>query len=404
MHKRYLTLAACAASSVAALTQAQGFKPAPVKLGFVDLVPVLTVREEYDGNLYREAENEEEAWIQVMILDMKARALDGPHEYALDYRGEAGFVDESSEDNYVDQSTRLGGKWDFSTRHRFELAGSYRQDHDRRGTEYFQGDEALLIDEPARYREEMILSRYSYGAKSARGRLDFEVSGLNKSYENFRELTERNDLSKVDGTATFLWRVAGNLRGLLETTHGQVDYDTDPQEGVDGDDTRDSDYASYLTGVTWELAGKTTGTLKAGYATKDFSDDDRTDFSGASWSGDLGWSPRSYSTFTLSAGRRTDESNGRGDYIDATDWGISWAHQWGDRIETRLRYRYSDETYEADPSERDDDIHRYGFNIDYTLQRWLVVGLFYTRDQRESNIAQYDYPRDYAGLVLRASL
>jgi len=392
------------ASSAAIVANAGGLEPAPVKLGFFELVPILGISEQYDSNLYRQAENEQDVWIQVTELDLKAQAFDGPHQYSIGYQGEAGFVASSSDDNYVDHAATLEGKWDAGIRHRFELLGSYRKDHDRRGTAYFQGNQAQLIDEPARFDEELFRGRYSYGALKARGRIDVELQGLQKTYTNFRELTELNDYSQIYGTTTFLWRLGGSLYGLVETTYGEIDYDTDPieQEGII--DIRDSTYANYLTGVTWELAGKTTGTLKVGHATKDFGDKDRDDFSGTSWSGEVSWNPRTYSTLILSTGRRTDEATDRSNYIDVTDWGIAWTHKWGEQIKSRLRFRQSDETYEADDVTRDDTVYRYGLDIDYTVRRWLVIGVFYTRDQRESNLAEYDYPRDFAGLTLRASL
>ena len=41
------------------------FTRAPIKLGFFELVPVLGLSEQYDSNLYREAENQKDAWVQV---------------------------------------------------------------------------------------------------------------------------------------------------------------------------------------------------------------------------------------------------------------------------------------------------------------------------------------------------
>jgi len=410
MNRRYLTLLFCSATLAHAEgfdpvpVHAEGFNPAPVKMGFIDLTPILSVKEAYDSNLYRKANNEEESWVQALMLGMNAVAHDGPHEYSLNYNGEAGFFENSSADNYIDNAATLDGKWEANSRHRFELTGGYRQDHDRRGTEYFQGDQAQLIDEPARFHESMFDGRYSYGADQARGRLDLEVKGTDKTYTNFRELTEQNDFSKVYGTATFLWRLAGELRGLLEATQGEIDYRKDPVEQTGILDTRDSNFASYFTGVTWDLAGKTTGTLKIGRASKDFDDADRKDFSGASWTGEVSWNPRSYSTFTVFTGRRAEESYGRGDYRDVTNWGITWTHKWSDRIASGLYYEQSDEKYKADPQHRDDTFHRYRFSLDYVLRRWATIGMFYTRDQRTSNLAQFDYPRDYTGLILQASL
>lgn len=378
------------------------FQPAAVHLGPIEFSPQLGLKEEYDSNFYHQAFNEQQFQVQILNLDLLAKTFAGPNQYSFDYQSEAGFVENSARDNYVDQQANLTGQWLLGARHRFELSGRYQQDHDRRGTGYFQGNQALLIGEPPRYQMNSILGRYSYGADGARGRLVFELEGADKTYLNLRELTRDNDHSEVKGDATFYWRMVGTLKALLETTQGRINYYHTPVTNPEGN--RDSQFSRYLTGITWKIAGKTSGTFKLGYATKDFADRSRRDFAGASWSGQLNWSPQHTTTLSLTSGRQTDESYGRGDYIDATNWGVEWRQRWLERVASHVHYDRSRETYKGDPEGRDDDIARYGFDVDYYMRRWLALELFYVQELHQSNLASYDYQRDLAGLALRASL
>lgn len=380
------------------------FRPAPAKVGAFDLTPELGIREEYDGNYYHQAFNTRELQVQVVTLKLKAVTYDGPHEYAFNYKTEAGFIDSGGDDDYLDQLAALSGHWDLGTRHRFELTGRYLQDHDRRGTEYFQGRQALLIDEPPRYQQGSMRARYFYGADGARGHLVVELQTSDKTYTNLRELTAAGDRTLTQGRMTFYARLAGSLRALLETTQGRVNYHHDPlaQPGIE--DRLDSDFARYLAGLTWKITGKTSGTIKVGRAVKHFTDRDREDFSGSSWSGELQWSPLHYSTFLLTTGRQAEESNGRGDYIDATAWGTEWRHHWAPRIQSRVYYSKRREIYKGDPQGRDDIIARYGFSIDYSMRRWLTLGLFYRQELHQSTLDEFDYPLNVAGLTLNLGL
>lgn len=403
MMKRNFFLAAIL-SPLSTLCAADLLDPAPIQFGATELEPQFLLRRQYDDNLYRQSTDPQAFWVDILALQLNARTVDGPDEYAVNYRTEGGLVESSSDDNYLDHALSLRGLWSPDVRHRIEALGSYVQDHERRGTEYFQGEEALIIDEPARYHEESILGRYSYGADEARGRLEFELQALDRTYMNFRELTERNDRTHVFGTSAFLWRIAGSMRALIEATFGDINYVNDPVEVDSAGDRRDSTYTTGMVGVTWDLAGKTSGTVKVGHTDKQFEDGDREGFSGANWSGELTWFPRDYSELTLLTGRRAEESNGRGDYIDAVDVGARWRHEWTDRVESRLHYVQSEETYEGDPEARDDDLYRYGVNLDYAIRRWCVLGVFYLRDERESSLVEFEYPRDVSGVSVRMSL
>lgn len=402
---RHLIIIAALGPWAATHATADLMDPAPVDLGPINLVPTLGISHVYDDNFYRQSGGSGETFnLQILDLDLTAIALDGPHEYRAIYKGQAGFVDESSDDDYYDQTARLNGRWEMTARHRLELDGAYEELHDRRGTGYFQGDQAVNIDEPARYRRESALARYTFGSDSSKGQLRFELNAANKEYLNFRELTEDSDRVNVNGLTTFLMRITGSLRWLLEAGYGEVNYQNDPaaQNGVE--DTLDSQLTQYLTGITWDITGQTTGTLKAGYLTKDFSDGDREDFSGSSWSGNIDWWPRSYSRVSFSTARYPEETTSTGDFVDTADWRVRWEHQWNKRIQSSVGALQRKENYEDSINGRDDDTVEYSLSVDYAIRRWLLVGIFYDHEKRDSNLEQFTFTREVAGLTLNMSL
>ena len=73
------------------------------------LVPVITMGQTYDDNYYSQAGDSDEFHIQTLGWQLDGDIQDGPHEYQAQYQGKAGFVENSSADNYVDQVARLFG-------------------------------------------------------------------------------------------------------------------------------------------------------------------------------------------------------------------------------------------------------------------------------------------------------
>lgn len=391
-------------SSLSGPVLADLLEPAPIDLGPFNLIPTLELQEIYDDNFYRRANSAADYHIQIVDLQLEGVALDGPHEYRAQYLASAGFIGGNSDDNYVDHSARLQGKWQMATRHRMELRASYEEQHNRRGTGYFQGDAALSIDKPARYRREGAMARYIYGADKARGQLQFELNASNKTYLNFREFTAIRDLAHVYGSGTFLWRVVGSLRGLVEVRYGDINYQNDPASISGVADTLDSTHTDYLAGVTWEITGRTTGTIKVGHTRKEFADRDRDDFSGGSWSGEIEWLPRSYSRFSLLTGRRPEETVSTGNFVDTTDIRLRWEHQWNDRVESRVDILRRDEDHKASVRGREDETVLYSAGVDYAMRRWLVIGAYYNHEKRDSNLDEFTFSRDVAGLSLQMSL
>ncbi len=401
-----MVIAACLGTglSLAQAAPRESFKPAPVKVGGLNLYPILTLEERYDDNLFRQEEQERDSMITLISPGLKLEALSGPDRYLLESQADVGIFHSSRADDYVDHRTAASAHWEPSDRHAFDLSGIYERDHDRRGTEYFQGEEAFLIDEPDRFEKATLGAQYQLGNDKTPGRIELDLQAYDKSYRNNLERTTQRNRQNLTAGATFYWRLSDRSHALLEATHGWVDYDHEPEEIAGVRDSLNSSTARYLAGFTWKIASKTQGTLKAGYGRKDFDDPDRKDYSGLSWSGELSWLPKSYSMLTLTTGQRTDETTTRGDYIDVAEWGLAWRHYWTERVHTRLHATFREEEYVNDPRERNDDEMVYGLTAEYLVRRWLRLEGFLLHDRRDSNVDRLSYSRNLVGVAISASL
>src|SRR5690606_40189372 len=87
--KKWLGMAIVACLGVGlSLAQAaprESFKPAPVKVGGLNLYPILTIEERYDDDLFRQEGQERDSMITMISPGLKLEALSGAGRYLLEY-------------------------------------------------------------------------------------------------------------------------------------------------------------------------------------------------------------------------------------------------------------------------------------------------------------------------------
>ncbi len=312
--------------------------------------------------------------------------------FGASYEAELVNYSSSSLDNYRDQ--RVSASWLYNPvlRHAFALDASMMWDHDQRGTAAREGSLGDLNLDPDRFRRDEIGAQYRFGAPGARGRLEFSGRAGDVRYANNRQFTAFRDRQDQFLSGAFYWRFAPKTSGLARVEYGHFDYDRA---------TLDSDERHYYVGVEFDATAKTSGSILVGRVAKHFADAARSDFSGASWRGNLEWRPRSYSIFTLSTGRETDETNGFGDLILRRDLTLGWAHNWSDRFRTTVDLGVARE--EQLPTTRVDNVDYYGLSADYVWRRWMRFGASWRGYQRDSDVREFDYDRNLYMLSAEAS-
>lgn len=314
----------------------------------------------------------------------------GPHIFTAGYVGQWGWYNSSSADNFDDHHLGATGAMPFTSRFRVDFSLDYFKQHDPRGS-----TDRFISNEPDRWHSGGADAVVTYGAKDARGRLEFEVAGANKRFENNRLITEAGDRDFRYYSGTFYYRIMPKTSLLFQASRTDYDY-KDDRTMLDSNEYR------YLFGATWDVTAITTGTVKLGQLKKNFKDSSRADFSGFSWEASARWNPRTYSHLDLTTSRTTHDPTGVGDFILTRLVGLRWTHDWTDRISTRLEGFAANDDFGG--ASRDDRRREAGVQFIYKMRRWLKLGAQYNYQKRDSTVNSFDYTRNIFMLSIAATL
>ncbi|HEC12429.1 MAG TPA: hypothetical protein ENI80_04140 [Acidiferrobacteraceae bacterium] len=364
-----------------------------VPVGPFMMYPSLVVQYQRDDNiLYQPSGATLSDNILVIAPAFDFRVERGGQLYRIGYQAEVGRYNSSSADDYEDQS--LIGEIDvgLGRRGRLNLQTEYLEEHDTRGTQRTEGAIGLPTS-PDEWHATRFDGTLSYGVDKAHGRVELNAGYFSKVYDNNRALTAVRDRDNTDFGVTFYYNVAPRTDLLFQAATTNIDYATA---------SLDSEERRYLVGVAWEATAKTSGTIKVGRLEKNFDTAGRANFAGSSWEASMRWSPRTYSTVDIATSRRTDETNGTGDFILTQDLSLTWNHKWSSDISTQVNFLVANDDY--DPTARQDDRSRYGISVTYQAQRWLKVGVGYRYDKRESSNNAFDYKRNVVNITIGATL
>lgn len=385
--------------------------PAPVKLGGFELVPTISLDEVYDDNitmandrtLYTEAI---ESWVTVVAPEVKAEIKTDKSEYNLGYKLAAGRYASSRDDDYVDHFTSADASWQLNSRNKFAVRGAYDRAHEDRGSDT-SGISSLALQEPDEYKAETLGAAYTFGAETTPGQVVFDVENYDKEFTNHRSgitSTRGRDRTDLKSTGTFYWAVSSATKVLVEAEHTDIKYHLSTS-------TRDSRLIRGFVGATWDVTGKTTGTVKLGLQDRDLDSASREDYDGSSWDVAMSWSPKTYSTFTLSTARAPHESAGLGDFIDTEDVTLAWQHGWNEKLSSGIYVKAMNEDYVDSFNARDDDSIYAGISLDYAIKRWANIRVAYNYSDRDSSVdildfdlTSYDFSRNKFTIGIDLSL
>ncbi|MCW8090407.1 outer membrane beta-barrel protein [Alteromonas sp. ASW11-130] len=396
--RTYGVIALTIAISPPVFTQEDG----RIQLGNFDLIPELNSQLSYIDNVTYASDGEESisSWRSIVAPELNAITRFSTHELGLAYRIERGDYFDSDADNYTDHLIRLYGDFEFGSRHRFDAIATYEDGHDERGRRYSNGN-ARSLTEVDTWNNSGIDGVYSFGALSARGRLDLKAGYSSLDYDKGIGTYLFRDRDYTDIGAAFAYKIGGHARAVIEIGTTDISYDN----AADPSNPLDSVEQSVMAGVTWRASATTKGFAKAGYKEKDFDSALREDFSGAEWEVGVKWSPLTYSHFELATSTDTRETTSDADFIETRDYRATWNHEWVERFSTKTAFVYFQDEYVGPPTaERTDDVTRVDLSADYQFRRWLLFGIFYQFSNRDSDREDVTFDRNVYGISARVTL
>ncbi|MBP6483244.1 MAG: outer membrane beta-barrel protein [Rhodoferax sp.] len=296
----------------------------------------------------------------------------------------------SSPDNTTTSELEVAGDNYFSARARAGWAVGLVHGADERGTYNRPASE-----NPDRWHTTSLNGRFIYGAPEAQGRLELDLGRQDKKYDNNHDNTATGELTTNTIAGRLFYRMGSRSLALVEVSQSTADY----RSALSLDD---STARSYYLGYTWDATAATTGIVKVGRTTKDMDVAGRAGYSGSSWEAAVRWMPRTYSVFELQTTRATSESTGVGTYDLNTTTSLNWRHSWTNSLRSdaevsTLSRKYGD-------SARSDRANTFSLAVDYTLLRWLTIGVDMAHTNYSSSDPTAEYKRNVVMFTLSATL
>ncbi len=398
-----IVLSVCLVSSALAYTPdpEEGREPTLVHRGGFSLESSLGVQALNDSNIFQSSTDVQSSQIWTLSPRLLLRFEPARSRLEFRYKGDYGWYDKSSHDDYADHSLQAGAYLRMGERSGLDLVTSYDEAHENRGTGLSLGlDPAsgTFPQDPDRYTTGQFLGRYTYGVSHTRAFVSLEASTERFAYQNNLAFTRPFDRDESYGQATFGVRVRPKTSVELSVQALDITYGHSRASGLN----LNSREYRYLLGVVWEATGATTGSVRVGGVTKKFDDPALPDYSAPNWEVAIRWSPRTYSHFTLSTKRYLAEPvDLSGDATDSAVYSLSWTHGWSSRLESKLALSRLYWTYRFVTGERKDRSPLYSLALAYKMRWWLRWEAGVDFNARDSPLASYNYKENIARLGAR---
>ena len=155
------------------------------------------------------------------------------------------------------------------------------------------------------------------------------------------------------------------------------------------------DYVLFL-GLTWEIEGRSKGTVKFGRTSKDFEEPAVDDFAVWNWSIDLNHAFSEDTSLTVVGRRQVNETNWYGTaYFITTGVYGELSHRFVSKMALLLRGSYGTDEFSnavfPSTTVREDKTNMLGAGLKYFMKDWLEFGVDYNKRNRDSNIDASDF-------------
>jgi len=356
----------------------------------------------HDSNIFQRSTDARSSQIWKLAPSLLMRFEPARSRLEFGYKGDYGWYDKSSNDDYTDHALQAGAYLLLGERSGLDLVASYDEAHENRGTGLSQGIDpasGAFPQDPDRYTAGQYLARYTYGVSHTRAFVVLEAGREKLAYQNNLALTQPFDRDESYGQATFGVRVRPKTSLELSVQARDITYDHARASGMNPD----SREYRYLLGVVWEATGTTTGSVRVGGVSKKFDDPALPDYSAPYWEVTIRWSPRTYSHFDLSTKKYlaapVDLS---GDVTDSAVYSLSWSHGWSSRLESKLALSEFEQRYRfVTGNPRKDKSPQYSLALAYKMRPWLRWEAGLDINSRDSPLASYNYSQSITRLGAR---
>ncbi len=347
----------------------------------------------FDDNIRRSEDNEVEDWYTRVRPKFDWIWGFGRHELDVSVELDSWHYAKESNENAFDRYLLTELDLDISHLIDVNLAAGYSRSHTLRGH-----DPSVATIDPNLWETKGASGEVIYGRRSNQMQLSLlldhqEIEFLNNDLEG-----RDHDQDTIQATIFYNWGSKTQL--LAKVSRVEFDYARKYLPIAPGGAELDSSEMGYHVGINWEASYKTSGEFSIGKTKKDMDDPRLKSYSGLTTALKLKWKPKSYSTVDLLLERSSQETKQEStSHVIKNQFTVDWDHEL-----TRRLTMQSGVTLENDKWSqiREDDLFDLYLGMEYSLYRWMDVGMRYTFQNRDSNIPGLDYDSNIIMFTVQA--
>ncbi len=394
------------------LTALPAFAEEKIRFGWLQVEPTVGYQGEYNDNIYRENTNTVDDYINTLSFgcNLRLQATRRDNFVNLGYHGDVVSYMDNNDNDYMAHNVDFGLGFKAPMGLYLKIDDQYLKTEDPYGSANTYG-EGEVVDRW--HNDAAMIVGYEFADRYA----------LEIGYKNFLQ-RYANDINKyqdrVDNAYSvgFFYRLTGKTTvfGEFRMTDAEYDQQNDGLEGWNPGNSQDYALNDYFIGARFESGGKLSGTIKIGYGTKSYdNDDDRygnkyedsNQFISES-TVNLEVTPQSVVTFHLQRSIKGSPDDVAASFVD-TSLGVKLTQTIVARLKVNLGLEwvntdYVDE-YAGNP-EKKHNMYKGWIGTTYNMREWLRFGAQYEYKTRNTSNVVYedDYKYDANIFSLNADL
>lgn len=377
-----------------------GYDAAGIRAGGFMVYPEASVTESYNDNIYATPTNETDDLVTTLAAGVAVNSTWSRHALNLNARVSQDLYADNSDEDRFDWTIGGGGKIDVTSMTALNGSVSYAQLHEDRG----DPSSPAAADEPIEYN----LFRGAASISQDFARMTATLGGEYRDYDYDDGTTSAGvnidqdfrDRAEYVEHLRLAYNLSPDTNIYVEGQLDQREYDQQPPTVAV---SRDSEGWQTVVGSEFRLTNLAQGGVYIGYQERDYDSPAFADTDGLAYGANVDWFVTPLTTVKFRADQSVQETTvGGSSGYDRQVFGIDVDHELMRNVILSGGASYGNNDFNS--SAREDDLIGAHAGVLYLLNRNFDIGLRYTFEDRDSNVATADYTRNVVGITLTGKL